>query len=352
MSASLIEYYIKQQSVKQIRDKGLALFFDKKVGDLEFDDGAGKIETDVEGVGGLYHVVVSNHTNMNIKAECTCPYNHGGICKHSVAVLYKILATVYPKKQLPPKGEKIVVENRNSSSPRKIPDFEKLNTLTLSKYYRPVNRFYSYINLVVKNIFLIDNGLLFRVADGANYHSYEYVVKVFKEKRDYLTVCSCSKMTTGICVHQHEVLRIIYAKGRQVLEFFQPDFSNAYYRKAARLHQIPEKFANPEHISLTVNKSFNIEIQLKGELEKLVLKPKISEGFLAGFKSKIKFDKTMLKESYAAAANSSKAIGYVFQFRVLADSFRLTQIMLTTPYQICCRSNAQYLGKISFHLLR
>jgi SNF2 family DNA or RNA helicase len=319
MSVSLLEYYINQHAAKEVRDRGLALFFDKKVGELNINHNTNIVEADVEGKGDTYTVIVSDYKTMNINAECNCPYNYGGICKHSVAVIYKMISTIYPKKQLPDKSKKPVIISRKSTTPHEIADFDTLTSTSLKKYFRDGNRWYAYEDITIRKATIIDSGLIFIVDDDRNYSDYEMVVTVYKQNDTYFSTCSCDRAVIGLCIHQYGVLRQLIQKGNNTLQYFQPDFITKTLQIAANQNNIPEKFATTDNFLIEIDEYLDLKIKPKGKLDGLLAMPEDKKEYLSDYTYRAKFDKSIVQQSFVEIEKSSSSIAYVFQFDDYTD---------------------------------
>lgn len=158
----MIDYFIRQNANQASIERGWTLYQEGAVFEIEILDGGKIVEAAVEGLNDIYSVAIYDYKNMNIAAECGCPYNYGGICKHCVAVLYALSALIDEKKIIAPKITPITV-SRKSSTPVAIEGFESLTKTKLSKYLGYSGYYYSNCN--IERIQITDKGLSFVVSN-------------------------------------------------------------------------------------------------------------------------------------------------------------------------------------------
>jgi SNF2 family DNA or RNA helicase len=313
MSVALIDYFIRQNANQASIERGWTLYQEGAVFEIEILDGGKIVEAAVEGLNDIYSVVIYDYKNMNIAAECDCPYNYGGICKHCVAVLYALSALIDEKKIIAPKITPITV-SRKSSTPVAIEGFESLTKTKLSKYLGYSGYYYSNCN--IERIQITDKGLSFVVSESYA-AGYEFITRFYKEGQSYYCYCSCDQTIKYTCKHQIAVLHLLINSGKRVLEYFTPGKLDEIIQRTCQANKLPEKYASPEYMTVGLGKDFTPFINFHGALKGLVNETTGIHGknFYKTFDTFVKFDKKNVRSLFEPLEQQKKSIGFAFIFK-------------------------------------
>jgi len=88
-----IENFTKFHASEQTIQKGRDLFINGLVNFIDFDEKKDKRKFTVKG-SEMYTVYIKGLSRNDVDTSCTCPFDWGGICKHSVASLLYIAANL------------------------------------------------------------------------------------------------------------------------------------------------------------------------------------------------------------------------------------------------------------------
>ncbi|MCT4603056.1 MAG: SNF2-related protein [Marinifilum sp.] len=111
-----IQNYIDFYSSLEVKGRGKQLFKNKKVTLREFNEEKDKWEFFVEGTR-MYRVNILKVEAWDIQTSCNCPFDWGGICKHTVAALLHIADLSANNK---PEPTKELVSNPEKSKKNKL----------------------------------------------------------------------------------------------------------------------------------------------------------------------------------------------------------------------------------------
>lgn len=312
MSASLIDYYIKNNATKPIIARAWDLFSNGSVIHFVLHEDGKSAEIEVLGGGGVYNVFISDFKNMNIEAECTCRYSYGGLCKHSVAALYTLSQKVYQVNITEPEAKnKIAV--RNTSEPLLLERFDTLSKPDLHKYLKQVH--YYYFNKPIRKIHLTDSGLAF-VISGAYDQNFEYITKVYREQDNYFVYCSCGQTVRNTCEHESLAIEHIVKSGKRMLQFFDAGKYDETLKNVYAKNNIPEKLARAEFVHVNLSEFGALLVDFKGPLKGLISEHTAigNKNFYQTFNSYVKFDSEKVKQLFEVRNSANMAIGFVVGF--------------------------------------
>ena len=187
-----IENFTKFHATEQSIQKGKEIFSNGVVNFIEFDEKKDKRKFTVKG-SEVYTVFIKGLSRNDIETSCTCPFDWGGICKHSVASLLHISANLdkpinYSTNTLN-KGISIPIINtrRTSGSLYELTDYKIITNelikensaiVTYNKY-----NLYSY-NSKINEIEIKPNSFVVKMSVGYR----DQIVKFqFKDKKVFVT---------------------------------------------------------------------------------------------------------------------------------------------------------------------
>ena len=200
--STLIDYYIDINTSHSIENRGLNLWREGHITNV-WTTIKNTLQVSVlnSGHNEEYVVEIGFRSKNKLQTSCTCPYDHGGICKHTVAALTECklehhLNSIYYRKRVDPKNVSITAPSIDEKMlEHSIPaDLEK-----------NVNRL-----AVPENIQITDdkNGIF-----KANVHDGETVHSVVLNKKKYDTTihtsCTCNDTEHILCVHKLAALLFI-----------------------------------------------------------------------------------------------------------------------------------------------
>jgi len=314
MSVALIDYYIKKKAKPESIEKGWALYQDNAVLELIIYENGKTVEVAVEGRNDVYNVIISDYKNMNIEADCDCPYNYGGICKHCVAALYELSAEIDQSKIIPPK---IPPKNifRKTTVPLLLERFETLSHSKLAHYYNHSYHFRAINN--IKRIQVTNDGLLF-IVSGSYGDVFEYVTRVYKKDDQFYCYCSCDEAVKLTCSHESLVIETLINAGKRVLSNFRSRRLDELIMLSCRKNEIPKKYASNDYIQIELNTSFEPMLIFKGALKGLINENTAVKGqnFYNAFNKYVKIDKEKVRNLFEFEDAQKNAIGFVFRFTV------------------------------------
>ncbi|MCF8364175.1 MAG: DEAD/DEAH box helicase [Bacteroidales bacterium] len=312
MSVALIDYYIKRYANKTIIERGWWLYKNGAILELIHHDDGKTVEVVVEGEKDIYTVIISDYKNMNIEAVCDCPYNFNGICKHSVAALYKLIAAIDKTKVISP-----VVQpkpsKRKTTTPLWIEHFDRLSLSNLSKYYK--QGYYYYSRRTIDRIQITDEGLSFIISDFYK-QNYEYITRIYKSNDQYYSYCSCGEEVLVTCEHEAIVIETLINAGKRVLPYFENAKLEELMNQVCKDNELPDTYANSRFLQINLDKNFMPLVLFKGELKGLVNQ---NTGFKSGnfynaFEKYVKLNKNKVRNIFDTEEYEKTGVGFVFAF--------------------------------------
>lgn len=220
--AKHIDNYIQKKSIKQSYLRGIILYKENRA-DVIFEDN-GDYVLEVEGESDVYEVIIKGVENNKIRTDCDCPYNKGGICKHTVASLLEV-KDIYDDDDITDiLGDENNDHRENSKqlslfgngfeySPKPgqskdwfyISNPEKLTVRDINNVsnYGYGNVIYDgHLEIIEKSV----NSIRFKLRYHNNFSNYPDIT--FRYKDNILqTQCTCTKFYNKLCKHQAYILK-------------------------------------------------------------------------------------------------------------------------------------------------
>ena len=169
---AFISYYINYNTDVKVSQKGIRLFNGKKVTFKSNDPQKDIWKFNVQG-GSLYDVTIIGISKEELSASCSCPYDRGGICKHTVASLLYIkehIGNGQLKKSSPlsSNANKPKLPSKRTGEAKKfeIPNYRSINRTFVENNvsFHTLNSLgYSYSSDKVKKVSVSKNLITFEV---------------------------------------------------------------------------------------------------------------------------------------------------------------------------------------------
>jgi len=119
----LIRKFISFYTSSRVEQRGRRLYKSGAIKSIEYDKKTDTYYAQVEG-SKLYKTRVRGVLKGDITTSCTCPFDWGLVCKHTVAVLLHIQNN---------KGEILKKNNREFDDPIKMADFKNITESLILK---------------------------------------------------------------------------------------------------------------------------------------------------------------------------------------------------------------------------
>ncbi len=316
MSATLIDYYIKKNTTIATLERGLAIYQNNDVADLIIHEDGKTAEAEVFGENGIYRVIITDFKNMNIEADCNCPFNYGGICKHCVAALYQLSSVIH---EMPINIPRAIPKfnKRKSSKPLHIERLETLSTVQLAKY---INHTHYYSRKKIERIQLTNKGLAF-IFSADYYSDYENITKAYKEDGKYFIYCTCEEMVKSTCDHESIVINHLINAGKRVLPFLENGKMEELMLQTCRNNELPESYATNEFMKIEMDSEIKPLLTFTGALKGLVNDQSGfgNNNFYKTFETYVKLDKNNAKNLFEPNYNQNTALGFVIVFANTKD---------------------------------
>ncbi len=199
-----IKEYINFFATSAIRSRGSRLYKNNAVTLGSYDDKTDVYFFRVQGTK-VYSTVVKGLHDKNLQVSCTCPYDWGGLCKHSVAALNYLMNNdallLAEENANDQKKKKRVVVHRKSDDPVVIDDYKNLTYELLEKFTSKN----TYNNIFYSDLEIVDferepSRIIFKLEKQDPY-SYKKSVQVFFELKDdklYVTSTEGNKVKAGM----------------------------------------------------------------------------------------------------------------------------------------------------------
>lgn len=134
--------YINQNANSQSVLKAKGLFGMGAVKTKTYNEKSGVWTIQIQGTQ-LYTVKIYGTKSNVLSTSCTCPYNHGGICKHTVAALWS-LSTVPNKEKIEKKEAEL--SSRHADAAFEIEEYQNITTQYISKFNKDLKDLPLYIS--------------------------------------------------------------------------------------------------------------------------------------------------------------------------------------------------------------
>jgi len=208
MNNQYIKRYINFHTSQQVRYRGKKLYENKAVKSAIYNE---KMDSWLFKVQGSkeYLVQVLGLTNNNIAhTSCTCPFDWGGMCKHTVAALMYLqdndIENITGEKEL-------IYENRNNKGFLEIENYELITNKFVEKncnnFVLSRMPYYSQFFDVLKKTTINKDNIIFKVS---NYNNNSVNVTIFKEKNKvYIKSDEVTSVSKGFKLSEAICLQII-----------------------------------------------------------------------------------------------------------------------------------------------
>jgi non-specific serine/threonine protein kinase len=189
-----IENYLKKNATSVILDRGIRLWQSGHItqswktikNSLQFKVLSSQLKSE--------YIVDIGFNGRNLQTSCTCPYDHGGICKHIAAALAmckseNLLTSIYHKKRIDPGNVSFTAENL---------DENRIERSIASGLDNKVKKLINPENIKVTE----DQNGIFRliVHDGDTPHSVLF--RKNKYETTIFTSCNCNDTEHILCAHK------------------------------------------------------------------------------------------------------------------------------------------------------
>ncbi|MEX0967637.1 MAG: DEAD/DEAH box helicase [Bacteroidia bacterium] len=244
--AGKIDKLLNKSAPKQTLEKGILIFFSKKVNMERVNWNSGTASFKVQGTN-LYTVKLWFSTRKKFSLlhyECTCPYPMTP-CKHQVAALFALQNAwkekegasgnlrVLPDSQesapdaIPEKGSvRLTMKNKNTmhpaSKPYLIPDLSSLTQSDLYNHVASASR--DPDALEEYSLTFRPHTIFAQAAFISGWRSRETFEVVLKQQENDLAVtCSCNRKVKKLCLHGYSVLYELMETRELFLKMLNPD---------------------------------------------------------------------------------------------------------------------------------
>ena len=210
-----LKEYIYQNTSSSIRGRANGVM----VRDLDFSPDYGSVSAKVWGsTGNTYTITFYGIQFGLLSSSCTCPFDHGDICKHEVAVAKEIdgfvdipAGRIEKLQAIKQAAEEKKVAKVPSVNGIEIPfvSVQHITTALLKKYTSNYvfNDLY-YFNAHVQMFDRSAENIRFSVK-GHSYYKDSAVVTVTKQESFLRLLCTCKSKAKTLCIHQAQVLRYV-----------------------------------------------------------------------------------------------------------------------------------------------
>ncbi|MGM0531243.1 MAG: SNF2-related protein [Bacteroidota bacterium] len=310
---TLIDHYIDVNTSHSVKKRGLALWRGGHITGI-WTTIKNTLQANMlsSNYNEEYVVEIGFSGKNNLQTSCSCPYDHGGICKHTVAVLTECklgnhLNSIYNRKRVDPKHVSVTAASI---------DQERLERSIPADLENKVNQLAASENIQVTE----DKNGIFK----ANVHDGETTYSVILNKKKYETTihtsCTCSDTEHIFCVHKLVALLFISRHyGEHAFES-----SHSWEKEKAELLEdygyTPDNYP-PDKLRFYFN---------EGHLELEVLDPSVTQiSELTKFKG---FDNATPTEQYLQARYGNKnreetsSLGYVIEIWPTFSGLHLPRI--------------------------
>jgi len=213
-----LKAYINSNTTSIIRSRAN----DCKVTALNFNPDENTFEANVNGSSGIPYVVkFSGLTTNPITSSCTCPFDHGPVCKHEVAVaqeaeayfVEKVIDSIEESIDLPVKLPTKQEKKYSASKPYIIP----INTIYEEDIDEVIRRHasatlyreYEYYSENRIHINKQDTNCIHLIAEDGYWSDERKDVMLKKNEEQLSILCSCRVSNQRLCKHQARSLDYI-----------------------------------------------------------------------------------------------------------------------------------------------
>jgi len=222
MNKSIVYSYIEDNCNTSSLRRGKHLFYQKKV--LEIVVSSKLITAKVMGTQ-LYSVTIRIDNDNIIFTECSCLYNHGGICKHTIAALlhYSVSLKEYknPYLKLHNTSDWFLIAKNNSFSLKEIIDRFNIDTYWFNSEY-DFKADVNYLQVIIKDWDI--NKVEFKI-----------------ENKQLFTKCDCDESEKLLCDHQIRAIVSIFNINSVIFNEIRADIVKKRAKKLLLEYGLQEK---------------------------------------------------------------------------------------------------------------
>ncbi len=253
MTSKDISNYIYSKSIPQSINKGRQLYDNAAIQAFKIYPDEEKITAIVQGDMDVYSVKIFLKKGKISGTTCTCPYDFGGICKHTVATLYHlgyhlnmnpntvdISFSGGQNSELPP------AKMHSSNDWYNLGDSKNLSVQLVRKMFKFENIYNNELQFKTLTVNKLDVIYIVR---------REQSLVRFEHRSDGLfTKCDCTKAVSHLCPHQGQVLLEILTKyASNFLEQFMSENLEQKRMQLIKKFGLPEKFKFESFFSLQIS---------------------------------------------------------------------------------------------------
>jgi superfamily II DNA or RNA helicase len=203
-----IKNYLDIYATSDVKSRGESLFNANRIHSANVQESSGTASFEVQGTN-LYSVSVIG-LHEYIKAECSCPFDWGPVCKHQVAALHYLLdyfGDSKPKEKsvrnvVPPSTKMTPqVKLRLSTIPFLIEDYKIITSEFLRKHNSNTMVWGSIITQLIE-----PNRLHLNISVSNYYNPVNFTVRFYHKPQGLFTECTCNQKVFTLCPHQYFIL--------------------------------------------------------------------------------------------------------------------------------------------------
>ncbi len=247
----------------EILSRGKSLY-KKGVVRILSDDGS-MVKAQVRGKGGVYHTSIYNYDSIDIHAECSCPYDWGGYCKHIIALGYTALNQ---DKETPvgSTAKKTRKKKRKRDQALLLEGFENMGSAFVQSY---LHRYSSWPIPKINRIeFMEGGGLLFDYIGEFYYNTKKHTIKLYREKDGYYIHCSCGDFSNEVCPFESYTLTSIYKQEiRDFHQYLLPDALEKITDESIKQFDLPEKYNSISNFDIYLDNNLQLIVTPRNELD-------------------------------------------------------------------------------------
>lgn len=220
--------YLNKKAQSHILNRGKKIYFKKGI--LAIYDLGKDIDYIVRGDSGVkYTVTLYNIHSNKVSSSCTCPYDYGGICKHTVAALLHfqdnqdkkaIIGKALNNAPKPSKKTGTFVDGKFVIDANFPLDYKALmnsvNKVSILRYGYRINHPIEFSKLDIKKQKITAS------IEYDYYNTEDITIQKNKDKLEF--TCSCNSVNLHNCTHLYLFFDYIYNHNKQsIIEILDPD---------------------------------------------------------------------------------------------------------------------------------
>lgn len=313
---NIIQKYISFYTTNQIAQRGTQLYKSGAIKSIVYDDKTDTYSINIKGTK-LYRTRVSGILKGDISTSCTCPFDWGTVCKHSVAALLYINDNGNKDIPLATVNNNSKETYRRSDEPVKITDYKNI-TESIVKEYSATSSFNSVNDIdryIIEDINISKYSVIFTLHEYQYYQNFIYKV-TFKFNNNVIEVLTTQNTKIkSEKLRQTEIFCLLIVSRSGSPNFFDLVFDE---KKQEKLKEATTskyglklaEFDNFFRFEFDVNKGF------------LVLKKEGSYGLLP-----VNGENPAIKEFINSVSDEKNEISFIVQTKKdLVVTFSLMQV--------------------------